>query len=387
MPSAYALAAAVLAALWLAAAFSRAAVRRALVNGLRCLTRHGEVVRIPLTFALGYAAFQFLAVVTMDARLDAKLPIIIWDLPPPVSTLAGMSWLPAAEHTAAVFTVFTATFPLSAWFAFLLVINTGGLLGELARALRKRFGAVRGIPLLLLLFLGALAAVLKPAVYLLLPELAEFVPITIPMAINALSTGFELLLGIYFLTYLMLLTHVWLRGLSFERRKLRRLAMRRTGVVLRWSLVLLGLSVAVILLPLYVGLLVAPGEPFYERCVWFSTWIGRPVVTAVALLSCAVQASLVFRSEPLRNARRRGGRLFARHAADIVPFLGVAGLSFFVLEMALEFTLARLGAETLVGFAGRFLAAGIEAFLSGWLIAAWVCLYKGFSSDRKEVLF
>ncbi|MDD5201271.1 MAG: hypothetical protein PHC88_15880 [Terrimicrobiaceae bacterium] len=387
MPPDTAIVAIPLAILWMVGAFSRAAVRGALMNGLRCAIRYPDLWRIPALFGVGYATFQLAATAILHLRLHETFPLFAWSPPPPPAGFAVPALLPAAERTAAVFTIFTATFPLSAWFALLFLFNSGGLLTELARALRKRLGPAAGLLVTAALVLTALAAIAKPAVYLLLPEIAERVPVLVPMAVNFLSCAFELILGIFFLTYLMLMSHAWLRGLHFHRSNLRLVAMRRTGFVLKWSLLIVALASLLVMLPVYIGLLFAPGEPFDEGCEWFSTWIGRPAITAVALFYCPAQAILVFHNESLRQALREARQLFIAHLFVILPFLGAGYAAFLALEIAADTASACLGGETLAALGSRALAAFVEALLAGWLIASWVCLYKSLSARRKEIPF
>lgn len=376
-----------LVALWLAAALSRTVVRRALIDGLRCVGRYPDFWRLPAFLGLAYALFQIAAAALFHARLHEGFEIFALRPAPSWMDLVLSGWLPAVERAASVFTVFTATFPLSAWFALFLIFNSGGLFAELARALRRRLGAWRGSALVLALVLGALAAIAKPAVYLLLPEIADRTPVWIPLGLNLLSTAFELLLGLFFLTYLMLMAHAWRRGLHFERVNLRLLAMRRTGFVIRWSLLLLAFAAAFVVAPTYLGLLVAPEDPLAAQCAWIAAWIGRPLVVGFALVFLATPAILVFHNEPLRPALREARGFFSRHVLSMSLFLGAVYGPFLAVGMAADYANVRLGAETLAALGVRVLAALIEALLAGWLIASWVCLYKSLSVGRKEIPF
>lgn len=391
MPHDYARAAIFLAAFWALCALVHPAVRRALLEGTRCVGRYPDLWRIPAIFGFGYAIFQFAAAAVFHWRMQENLASWLttagWEPPPAAAPLILASLAPAAERSAAVFTIFTATFPLSAIFALLLLCNFRGLLAEMAAALQKRLGAAKGLLVLAPLLLTALCAILKPAVYLLLPEIAERAPVLAAMAVNFLSIIFELLLGIFFLTYLMLMTHAWMRGLFFHRYKLFHVAMRRTGFVLKWSLTMAVLEIALVVLPLYVGIFVEGGPDFYDSCAWFSNEVGRPVVIAVALICCPVQAILVFHNESLRQALRDSTRLLRTRWMTILPFLGSACAAFLLLEAASDFVGARLGPETAAALGSRVITAWIEALLAGWLIASWVCLYKSVSTGRKEILF
>lgn len=384
-----ALAIAIPSALWLLCALAAPRVRRALLDGLHCVGRYPDLWRIPMLFGVASALFQLAAAALLQSRLGETkwFTAVAWDPAPAFDALAFATVLPAAEAAASAFTIFTATFPLSAWFALLFACNFAGLLAELARALRRRFGPARGAILLALIVLCALAAIAKPAVYLLLPEVLDHVSIFAPLAVNLLSIAFELLLGIFFLTYLMLMAEAWRRGFQFHRHKLLHVAMRRTGIVLRWSLLVAALATAFLVLPPYLGLLVEPGGAFYDDCVWVTTWIGRPLVAAVALFYCPVQAILVFHNESLRQALRDSRRLLRARGLTIAAFLAVVLGAFFALEMATGYASSRLGAESILALSGHAVAAWIEALLAGWFVASWVCLYKALSAGRKEILF
>jgi hypothetical protein len=140
-------------------------------------------------------------------------------------------------------------------------------------------------------------------------------------------------------------------------------------------------------LPIYLGIFMGAGDDLYETCVWFSAMVGRPAVTAVALVCCPVQAILVFHNESLRQALRDGARLLRTRWAAILPFLGAAYAAFLLLEAASDYFGARLGAETAAALGSRLIPAWIEALLAGWFIAGWVCLYKSLSAGRKEIPF
>jgi hypothetical protein len=387
----YVCAATILAALWASCALLHPAVRRSLLEGLRCLGRYPDLWRIPMFFGLAYAIFQLAAAALLHWRMQENvfswLVAANWSAPPDASSLLTASALPAAERTAAVFAIFTATFPLSAIFAILLLLNFRGLLREMARSLSKRLGRVRGAFVLLTLLLTALCAVAKPAVYLFLPEIAERVPVAAALAVNFLSVIFELLLGIFFLTYLMLMAFAWRRGLFFSRTKLFQLAMRRMGCALKWLTVIAALQVTLVSLPLFLGLFLGADSGLYENTAWLSNHVGRPLVTALALLCCPVQTILVFHTDSLRRALREASHLLRRRGLPILLFLGADCVSFLFLESATDYLCERLGEDTAASLASRTAESWIEALLAGWFIASWVCLYKSLTTGRKEIPF
>jgi hypothetical protein len=388
MPREYAIAAAILAAIALGCGLSRRTTRHALLQGFRCMGRYPDLWRIPALFGLGYAFFDLAAAALLHLRMQdfgTWIFAIEQHQPPNVMWLLPDNALPAIERTASVFTIFTATFPLSALFAALLLLNFRGMLAEMVKSLRKRLGRWRGILVTVFLVFTALCAIAKPVAFLLLPEIEGYFALI--LVIDFFSTIFELLLGIFFLTYLMLMAYAWMRGLFFQRSKLLHVAMRRAGFVLKWSLLLAALAAVFILLPLHLGILFAPDEDLQNACVWFSTWIGHGVVTAVALLYCPVQAILVFHNESLREALRDGRRLLRAQWTSIIPFLATGCALFILLLSATECGGVSLGTETSAAFGIRIFTAFLESLLAGWLIASWVCLYRSLSAGRKEIPF
>lgn len=383
-------AACILVAIWALCALVPGPVRRALLNGARCSARYSDLWRIPTLFGFGYVTFQLGATALLHARMGESvlrwLTIVSWKRPVSVPLLPE-SWLPASEQTVSVFNIFVATFPISAIFAFLLLTNSGGVFGELARSLTRRLGRGRAALIVVLLVLSALAAIAKPFVFLMLPEIADRVSVLIPQAVNLLSCIFELLLGIYFLTYLMLVAFAWLRGIHFNGHRLRMMALRRTGFVLKWSLLVAGLATLFIVLPGYVGLLFAPGNSADSGGQQFAAYIGLPIVTIVALVFCPVQAILVFHNESLRQAMRDSLHLMRAKWLLIVPFLVVVFIPYLCLEMASNYLLAGFGRDSAAGLSSGLLVVWVEALVAGWLIASWVCLYKGLNAGRKDILF
>ncbi len=360
------------------------AVRRALINGSRAVTRHADLWRLPVAFTVAYAAFRIAGDLLLHARTGDPLPLANFPDPTPNAFAAV---LPALEGVASVFNVFVATMPLAAWFALLLLLNRGGLLGELHRALRKRFPGWRGLTLLAGLAVGAIAALLKPPLQLALPEVAPHLPWVVPVLLGVFAAAFELVLGVAMLTHLMLLTHVWLRGLSFHPAELRRLTVRRTGFVLKWSLVLVALTVTFVVLPIYAALLVGADAPLFAQAEDFSRFVGRPIVLAVAIVCLPLPAILAFHNESLRAALRDAARLLRRHALPFAAFVLLTATAMFALAYGRDAARAAWGAESWAGFGAQLALAVVEGGLTGWLIAAWVCLYKGLPAGRKEVLF
>ncbi len=383
----HAVAVALLVALWACCVLLPGSVRRASIDGLRCLGRYADLWRIPANFAVGYALFQLAAASLLHLRMQDLSTWLLETAPQPLptpETLLAMSVPASIERTASIFTIFTATFPLSAFFALLLLGNFRGLLVGMLRAFRRRLGLPAALALSALLVLSALCALVRPALYLLLPELEAHLPLAAMLGIDVVAFVFELLLGIFFLTYLMLMAHAWMRGLHFERSKLFHVAMRRTAHVLKWSLPLTVLAALLVVAPASAAL-IAENE-LAAQTTWFSSHVGIPLVVATALIFCPAQAVLVFRNESLHGALRESCRLVRSHWRGILPFLVGAAVLFLLLSAISSAATIRLGAETAAALVVAVPLAGVEAFAIGWLIASWVGLYKNLSSGRREVL-
>lgn len=379
-------------AAWIACALIPRSVRMALQNGLRCMSRYPDLWRIPLAFGLCHGLFLLVAHAAVAVRTGVDLREWLSAFPfvnvPPSVIFIPNTLLEAADLTASIFAFFTGTFPLSALCAIAFLGNYNGLLREISRAILRRFRRF-GWLLVVLLAISALAAICRPIAYLFMPELSEWIGFYGVVAIVMPGLIFELLLGLFFLTYLMLMAYAWMRGLQFHRYKLFLVAARRTGFVLKWSLLLAAVAFALVYVPQFLALIVnevAPGMAGVLRTV-SDPW-GRLVATLLVLVFCATQATLVFHNESLRDALRDSVRFSIANATSILPFIAAVFLPFLVLESASTYLAFSLGGIDTVGFGIAQLALVVAgSLLAGWFIAAWVCLYKSRFSSRKEIPF
>src|SRR5690606_10625830 len=140
-------------------------------------------------------------------------------------------------------------------------------------------------------------------------------------------------------TYLILLAYGWVRGITFTAQNLRDFAMRRFSRVMRWALVVVLLSSALINLPLIL-------QNFEFSSGWFGhepkdldgwivdSWVitARWILAAVLLLFATMQITLIFHSESLRRALRDHFRFVSRHWWLFAWFLIIAVTHFFFLH-------------------------------------------------------
>lgn len=371
-------------------------VRRALLDGLRCMGRYPDLWKIPAACGIAYALFQTVATALLMMRNREDFGDILAmpnpalrDVPIPAIDAVNLSLLPAIESLAGIFNTFALTFPLSALAAVYFLCNAGGMFGEFTRAIRRRLPRL-GWPVIAGFVLCAGCAVAKPVAYLMLPEihgaLSALPGVVVAALINAGSYFFEFVFGVCLQIYLMLMAFAWIRGIRIDRERLLHFAVRRLGIVIKWSFVLLLLITTAITVPLLLELAL-PAETLPFSAFAWADHFGRPLVAGVMILFCGVQITLVFHSERLGLGIRDGLRFAFRNAAAILIFLKFGLAPFLLLGVTGRWLSAAASNALVVVELWRVMHFVIQAGVAGWLIAAWVCLYRSRTSGRKELLF
>lgn len=368
-----------------------ASVRRAWVNGWRCVGRYPVLWRMPVAFALAAAIFDAAAALLLRWRVTGSAEIALFPAAPvwDFSLQAGLSAiLPALETVAAGWNCLVNTFPLSALAAAAFFFNASGLPSELRRTLCRRFG-VRGWLLFGAVAACALSAMLKPAAILALPEFSEFLSLREAVAlgglVNALSFLFEYLLGTCLQVYLLLVALGWIRGRSFDRGRLRHFAVRRLGFVLKWSLVIMTLSLLLVHVPALVECLLV-ADPLEWRTPALMAWVARPVLAAVMLAFAAVQIRLVLHGDSLRGALAGNVRFLCGHGGAAFLFLAAAGFLQFAIKIV-EIAGGRFLGPSAAGLAWGALWQMAAAAAGGGILAAWVCFYKDREAGGRKIVF
>jgi len=357
-------------------------VRRALGDGFRCLSRYQ---RIWITFALlgfGYFVFQFVTFTPIRAWADLDPAQIIslsrwyW---PRLTEVWSETPLPALEGVAGIFDNATTTYPLSAMAALFMLANWRGLHGALLRALRKRYG-IWAYLIYLLLLTSALASLLKPIVFWRLPAWSELVGGTallrIAATVDAAAFIFEYLLGVYIQVYLITVCLAWIKGVSFEEGELFRFAVRRFSYVLEWAGLVVAVSTVVVRGPLLLAYFMSiPGVLDYLPAA-------RAFMSGLIIVFCSMQISLALHNETLAEALSAHYRFVQHHAGRLAWFLVICGMHFFaimVCDAIMRSAIAdRLGAL----FVWKAVFACLRGLVTGWLLAAWVCLFRQCETGR-----
>ena len=361
-------------------------IRASLRDGFRCMRRYPALWTTLAVFGFCYAGFQLgLRLLEMHVLPEGEGPIFQWTRAwflPHVSQVqvAKDSLLPAFEGVAGIFNNVITTFPFSAVAALLLLVNWQGHHLVLNRTLRRHFGP-RGWLIYTAITICAVAALLKPFVlYAGLPTLARFIPgaalLQVSSIIDWLSFLFEYLFGVCIQIYLILLVYVWVRGVNFTYSHLLDFAIRRFSSVMKWAAVVLALSTVLIHLPLILSnvapfsyYLTPPGVEYYVDHV------ARPLLALFLILFSTLQITLTFHSETLPHALNDHLHFIRRNTGALLWFLLIAWVHFYAFHFIEDALVQGLGEGTALGLLWQLTAPLINAFIAGWLLASWICVF------------
>ncbi|MGC1481783.1 MAG: hypothetical protein WA771_14885, partial [Chthoniobacterales bacterium] len=243
-----------------------------------------------------------------------------------------------------------------------------------------------GVWVLLGLIVSALAALAKPFVFLLLPELATLIPqswlFTAGGVVNVTATAFEILLDFYLLTYFTLTAHLWIRGSRLDHRALIHLTARRVGCLAPWGLVVVGLASICVLFPqLAVWAFQLPPSPASVINSFTINW-GQPLLATLLLLTVSVPVTLTFRNFRLAAGIADAFRFSARNIIAIVAFLAFAFVGNLIIAALRSALTATFGYESSPALGGRSVLAIVQGIFAGWLVVSWACFYKARVRSR-----
>ncbi|MFL6584570.1 MAG: hypothetical protein ACJ8KU_08640, partial [Chthoniobacterales bacterium] len=357
-------------------------IRLSFRDGLRCLARFE---RVWLTFAVlgfAYSIFQFVTFTPLTSTADLDMhqvgSIATWHWPKFVEVWGEVP-LPVLEGLAGLFDNAATTYPLSVVAAVMMLFNWRRLHGGFYTAVRKRFG-FWGFLIYTIVLLSAFATLMKPIVFWRLPlwegEMASARLVQISATVDASAFIFEYLFGVYIQVYLITVCLAWIKGLSFTEPALFQFAMRRFSYVLEWA----GVVVIVSTLLVRVPLLLAYFREIPNVLDWLP--LQRAVMGTLLILFCSVQISLVLHNEKLREAIRAHWEFLRRNAGRFGWFLLIAGLQFFILVSADAIMRGAIADRTPALLMWKALYVLARAFVTGWLLASWVCLFRQCETAR-----
>lgn len=351
-------------------------VRLPLRDGLRCVLRFKRLWLIFALLALAYSTFKFAVFTPLHSTADLRLEQFAfwsnWHWPA-FSEVWRESLLHACESVAGIFDAAATTYPLSVLAAVLLILNWRGLHASLVRALRKQFG-IAGWLIYLGVLLSAVASLFKPLIYWRVPEWIHFLsPARLLQAsalIDTVAFVFEYLCAVYIQVYLITVALAWIKGLQFGEEALLRFAMRRFSFVLQWLGVILLASTLLLRVPLLVAYFRSlPGVLDYLP-------IGRCLMAGLIICFCTMQISLVLHNENLREAFRAHRQFVRREQRRSGWFLLLAGVTYWLSALADVTVHAAAVDRPLALILWKLAYILASSFVTGWLLASWVCLYR-----------
>jgi hypothetical protein len=352
-------------------------------DGLRCLKRHPRMWVWLSGLGLAYTFFQVIEDLGFGGMRYSLTSLLYWPAfnPPDWGVSAGWAWLPALEMLSGLFNQAVVSYPASAIAAILFLFNWRGYQMQFLRAAQRRMGKW-WVPVYPGLLVCAVAALCKPVFSLSIYWLNEYfdgiVLLHAGAIIDWLSFQFEYLFGLLIQIYLVLLTFVWIRGLSSEPERIFEFALKRGVYAAKWAGVVLLSSLLLIHLPLLISYLWITQETEYTNAaVQFVDQTARPLIAVALILFCSIQITLILHNETLRDAVQEHAR-FVRHVwLRIVSFLLLAGVQLFAINWLTNIVVGGFPKYSVPNLIFAALFTFARAFLAAWFLATWVCLYRG----------
>src|SRR3984893_6406534 len=350
-------------------------VRQSLRDGFRFIARFKRIWLTFVLLGLAYAVFQFATFTPFQTEEDVDLgqfaSVTSW-LWPRLTEVWMEVPLPTLESVTGLFDA-TATYPLSVVAAVLLLVNYRGLHGAFWRALRKRF-RFWSFPIYLLFFASALATLCKPIVFWRLPAWIGMASTSRlfqnSASVDAVASLFEYLLGVYIQVYLITVCFVWIRGLSFGEEALFRFAVRRFSYVLKWSGIVLLVSILIVHLPrLLAYFMNIPDVLDYLP-------LERALMCGLILAFSSVQISLVLHNENLREAFRAHREFVRQNLGRFGWFLLIVAIHFFFITACDAIARNAIADRSLALLGWKIIYACARGLITGWLLASWVCFFR-----------
>ncbi len=369
--------------------------RSSLRDGARCITRYRQIWSILAVLGVCYAGWQTglrLALhylLPEDGRPDFQWYRAWYLSDDNRIAILKSSLLTSLEGVAGIFNNTITTFPLASLAALLLALNCGGHFGTLRRAIGKRFGKPGRI-IFGFIMLCASAAMVKPWLYVFLPVSSRYLngldAVRIAFAIDWLAFVFEYLFGVFIQIYLILLTYVWIRGLNFSRQHLVDFAIRRFNYVINWACAVLLISSLAIDLPRVLSIIPPLSNQYlyYPVVMNYTASIARPALAVFLILFASMQITLTFHSENLRTALQDHGRFVLRSLWKFGCFLIIAFVHFYFLHIANGSVICGFGEGTAIAIVWTYIYPFIAAWIAGWLLASWVCLFKASETGQTK---
>ena len=362
-------------------------------DGLRCVRRHPRMWVWLMIFGLAYLSFQAIRDFQFTGQRIEFNSLLYWPsfMPPSLAAAAARAWLPALELLSGLFNQAVVSFPSSAVAALLFIANWKGYQMQFLRTAKRRMGrwCLAVYPSVLVC---AVAAFCKPIFSLSIYWLNEYFDGILLLRAGAiidwLSYQFEYLFGLLIQIFLVLVTYVWIRGLSCEPGRIFEFALKRTVYSAKWIGLVLLTSLLLIHLPLLFSYVwISQQTDTTAAVVQYVDQTARPLVAVALLLFCSIQVTLILNNETLRDALQEHAQFLRRSWLRISSFLLLAGLYLFAMCWLNDLVAAGFPKYSVPNLFFAALFTFGRAFLAAWFLASWVCLYRGSQPAPKKIPF
>jgi hypothetical protein len=152
--------------------------------------------------------------------------------------------------------------------------------------------------------------------------------------------------------------------------------MRRFSYVLEWAGIVVIVSTLIVRVPLLLAYFRnVPGVLDYLP-------LERFLMSALIIVFCSVQISLVLHNETLRAAVRAHREFIRQNLFRFGWFFLIAAMHFFFLVTCDAIVRSAVG-DRVVGVIGwKIFYVCARGFITGWLLASWVCLFRQCETGR-----
>ncbi len=362
-------------------------------DGFRCVQRHPQMWVWLSGLGVAYMTFQVVEDLEFSGRWYTLTSILYWPAfePPDWGMSAGRAWLPALEMLAGLFNQAVVSYPVSAVAALLFLLNWRGYQMQFLRAAKRRMGKwwVAVYPGLLVC---AVTALCKPifslSIYVLNKYFDGILLLHAGAIIDWLSFQFEYLFGLLIQIYLVLLTFVWIRGLSSEPGRIFEFALQRAVYAAKWAGVVLLLTLLLIHLPLLISYFwITQQTDYTNAAVQYVDQTARPLIAVALIFFCSIQVTLILHNETLRDAVQEHAQFVRYFWARIVSFLLLAGFQLFAISSLTDLVAGGFPKYSVPNLLfAAFFTLG-RAYLAAWFLATWVCLYRASERAPRAVRF
>ena len=110
--------------------------------------------------------------------------------------------------------------------------------------------------------------------------------------------------------------------------------------------------------------------------------IARVLMSGLIIAFCSVQISLALHNETLSAAIRAHGHSSGKMRGRFGWFLLICGIHFFCIMICDAIVRSAIADRLVALLLWKFSFAFLRGFVTGWLLASWVCLFRQCETRR-----